>query len=299
MSNLRRLLPSPGRLIVFEAAGRLGSFTAAARELEMTQAAVSYAIRGLEAHLGVALFRREPRRVRLTDEGARFFADVTQALAQIRASIEDLRAPLDGPVTMAASTAFAAYWMMPRLQLFRDEAPGVDLRLQTADRDLDLVEEGIPLGVRGGQPSDWPDYEAMPLAEEVIIAVASPAYVAANGLPADPAELADHRLIHLEEPSRAAPDWDEWFRSAGVRAGSAAGRLVINDYALVLQAVMEGQGVALGWVHLTERLLRAGLLTRVTGHSLRTGRGFHLIWPKGAPLGPKAAAVRDWLARRR
>ncbi len=298
MDNLRRLLPSAGALIVFEAAGRLGGFTAAGRELGMSQAAVSYAIAGLERQLGVPLFRRAHRKVVLTDAGARFFADVTQALSQIRRSAEDLRAQAEGGhVTLAASTAFASLWMTPRLQRLRDDLPGVDLRIQTSDRDLDLGTERIQLGIRGGTPADWPDCAAAPFAAEEIYAVASPAYLKANGRPEGPGDLLRHRLIHLEEPYRPAADWADWFASAGVAVPGAPRGLVINDYALVIQAVMEGQGVALGWHHLTSRLVETGLLVRLGTHSLATGRAFCVVWRNAEDLPPMALEVRDWLLR--
>ena len=168
-------LPSAGSLIVFEAAGRLSSFTAAGRELGMTQAAVSYAVRGLEEQLGAKLFQRRHRQVILTEAGERFHADVSLGLSHIRKSAEDLRLQATGGhVTLAASTAFGSFWMMPRLQQFRDELPGVDLRIQTADRDLDIIAEGIPLGVRGGVPRDWPDYHSLSLSDEEIFPVAGP-----------------------------------------------------------------------------------------------------------------------------
>jgi len=153
MQSLRHLLPSAGSLIVFEAAGRLASFTAAGRELGMTQAAVSYAIRGLEDQFGAKLFQRRHRQVLLTEAGERFHADVTLGLSHIRKSAEELRARSGGMhVTLSASTAFASFWMMPRLQKFRDDLPGIDLRIQTADRDLDLVAEGIPLASAAATP---------------------------------------------------------------------------------------------------------------------------------------------------
>ncbi len=299
MQNLRRLLPSAGSLIVFEAAGRLASFTAAARELGMSQAAVSYAVRGLETQLGVPLFHRRHRQVRLTEAGTRFFADVSLGLSHIRKSAEDLRQLAVGShVTLSASTAFASFWMMPRLQQFREDLPGVDLRIQTADRDLDIVAEGIPLGIRGGDPQDWPSYEALPLAPEEIFPVAGAAYAARFGLPRTVADLASHRLIHLEEPFREAANWDDWFRSAGLSVAVAGTGLRINDYALVIQAAMEGQGIAIGWRHLVERLLASGLLVRVTDHVMTTGKGFHVVWPKEGGLSDNARRVRDWLAAR-
>ncbi|ESR23755.1 LysR substrate-binding domain-containing protein [Lutibaculum baratangense] len=298
MDNLRRILPSAGALVVFEAAGRLGGFTAAARELGMSQAAVSYAVRGLEEQLGVPLFRRAHRRVVLTDAGARFFADVTQGLSQIRRSAEELRAQVQGRhVTLAASTAFASLWMTPRLQRLREDLPGVDLRIQTSDRDLDLRTERIQLGIRGGTPGEWPDCDASPFAVEEIDAVASPAYLRSNGHPETPEELVRHRLIHLDEPHRPAATWTEWFRSAGVDPRHTPRGLVVNDYALVIQAVMEGQGVALGWRHLTARLVETGLLVRVGAHSLKTGRAFYVVWNTAHDLPRTALEVRDWLLR--
>ncbi|WP_099867864.1 LysR substrate-binding domain-containing protein [Pararhizobium haloflavum] len=300
MQSLRHLLPSAGALVVFEAAGRLSSFTDAGRELGMSQAAVSYAIRRLEAQLGTMLFHRSHRRVRLTDAGERFFADVTLGLSHIRKSAEALRAQGSGShVTLAASTAFASFWMMPRLQKLRDELPGIDLRIQTSDRDIDIVAEGIPLAVRGGTPSDWPGFDCAALAREEIYAVAAPRYLANFGRPQTTAALAGHRLIHLEEPFRPAADWRDWFRSAGVRDLPTNRGLVMNDYALVIQATMEGQGIALGWHHLVERLVAAGLLERISDHALLTGRWFHVVWPSARNLGESERRVRDWLAATR
>ena len=127
-------------------------------------------------------------------------------------------------------------------------------------------------------------------------AVAGPAYVAREGEPRTPAEMTRHRLIHLEEPFRPAANWNEWFHSAGISGAAAPRGLLINDYVLVIQAVMEGQGIALGWRHLTDRLIASGLLVRLTGHAMSTGKGFHVAWPKNRPLSESAEKVRDWLA---
>lgn len=298
MDNLRHLLPSAGNLIVFEAAGRHASFTRAARELGMTQAAVSYAIRSLETQLGASLFQRAHRAVALTEAGRRFHADVTLGLSHIRKSAEDIRARgKPRSVTLAASTAFASFWMLPRLHRLRDDLPDIDLRIQTADRDLDIRTEAIELGVRGGRPEDWPNYDSALIAPEIIDAVASAAYVKKHGQPETAAHLTQHRLIHLEEPFRTACDWQQWFASAGVNGATANRGLAINDYVLVIQAVMESQGVALAWRHLTGRLISTGLLQRVTGHSLKTGAAFYVIWPKGRKLTPQTGMVLDWLIK--
>ena len=296
MHRMRHPTGSLDAVAVFEAAGRKLSFTAAGRELGISQAAVSYAIRGLEQQLGTLLFRREHKRVMLTEVGHRFLTDVTLGLSVIHRSAEEVKAfASNSHVTLAASTAFASFWMMPRLQRFRDDLPGVDLRLQTSDRDLDIKAEGIPLAVRGGKPQAWPDFEAARLADEEIYAVAGASYVQAYGRPQHVADLLTHRFIHLEEPHREAATWQDWLASGGLAPGSAPRGLIINDYALVIQAVMEGQGIALGWRHLTERLVKTGLLVRLTNHTLRTGNGFYVIRSRDAELTDRVRQVRDWL----
>ena len=296
METLRRLLPSAASLIVFEAAGRHLNFTRAAKELGMSQAAVSYAIRGLEGQLGVPLFHRVHRAVALTDAGERFHTEVSVGLSRIQKSAEDIRAKgREVNVTLAASTAFASMWMLPRLTRLRDDLPEIDLRIQTSVRDLDLEEEPIPLGIRGGDPAAWPRYHAALLAPEVINAVASPAFIEAHGLPRSPQDLLRQRLIHLEEPVRKACDWAEWFASAGLRHPAQSRRLAINDYVLVVQAVLAGEGIALGWQHLIADQVRSGALVPVGGHVLETGLAFYIVWPRSRELNSQARRVRDWL----
>lgn len=300
MDSLRSLLPSINSLVVFEAAGRLASFSGAARELGLSQAAVSYAIARLEAQLGGALFLREHKRVQLTESGRRFHADVSLGLSHIQRSASSLRTAATGAhVTLSASTAFSAFWMLPRLQQFREDLPEIDLRIQTADRDLDLAGEGIPLGIRGGGAREWPGYQREALAAEEIYPVCGASYAARMEPPANVAALLSHRLIHLEEPFRDAVTWGEWLASAGVDARGAPKGLRINDYVLVIQSVIEGQGIALGWRHLIEGLVEKGVLLRLTPHALSTGNHFYVTWPAGAALSPQAAQVRDWLLAQR
>ena len=296
METLRRLLPSAASLIVFEAAGRHLNFTRAAKELGMTQAAVSYAIRGLEDQLGVLLFHRAHRAVALTDAGERFHTEVSVGLARIQKSAEDIRAKgREVNVTLAASTAFTSMWMLPRLARLREDLPEIDLRIQTSVRDLDLEEEPIPLGIRGGDPAAWPRYHAALLAPEIINAVASPAFVEAHGMPQAPEDLLRLPLIHLEEPVRQACDWTEWFASAGLRLPARSRRLTINDYVLVIQAVLAGEGIALGWQHLISQQVKSGALVPIGTHVLETGLAFYVVWPRSRELNSQARRVRDWL----
>lgn len=296
MDKLRRMLPAAASLVVFEAAGRHQNFTRAAGELGMTQAAVSYAIRNLEDHLGVSLFNRVHRAVALTEAGEKFHADVSVGLGRIQRSAEEIRAKSrETIVTLAASTAFASMWMLPRLTRLREDLPEIDLRIQTSVRDIDLEDEPIPLGIRGGDPAHWPHYHAELLAEEVVNAVATPAYIERHGLAETAADLLRHNLIHLEEPVRRACDWSEWFASAGETFRPAGKRLAINDYVLVVQAVLAGEGVALGWDHLIARQIRSGALVPVAGHVLKTGHAFYVVWPRSRELNSQARRIRDWL----
>lgn len=296
METFRRLRPSASALVIFEAAGRHQNFSRAAEELGMTQAAVSLAVRKLEDQLGVPLFHREHRSVELTDAGERFHIDVTIGLSRIQKSAEDIRTKgRESNVTLAASSAFGSMWMLPRLARLRADLPDIDLRIQTSMRDLDLDEEPIPLGVRGGDPAEWPRYHSALLAPEIVFPVASRRFVEMRAIPERPEDLLTLPLIHLEEPVRAACDWSEWFASAGVRYAAQPRRLAINDYVLVMQAVLAGEGVALGWQHLIEEQLRSGTLIAIGGHVLNTRLAFYVVWPRSRELNAQARRVRDWL----
>ena len=262
----------------------------------MTQAAVSFAVRGLERDLGVPLFTRRHRSIELTEAGERFHADVSLGLMHIRKSTEELKALGDDQhVTLSASTAFASFWMLPRLARLRDDLPDIDLRIQTSDRDVDLRLEGLPLGVRTGRSGTWPACDDALIVAEEVTAVVGPGYVESNGMPVSEREIADHRLIHLEEPFRPTVDWEDWFKDAGIQPPPRGRGLLINDYVLVVQAVLGGQGIALGWKHLTDPMVEQGLLLEASAHVYRSGQGFHVVWPSDTPIGANAARVRDWL----
>ncbi|WP_374383344.1 LysR substrate-binding domain-containing protein [Dongia sp.] len=296
MNLLRMQLPPLNALVVFEAAGRFASFTKAAQELNMTQAAVSYAMKQLEAAVGTALFRREHQRVKLTEEGRRYHQDVTLALEHIRRSTETVRRSQGGThVTLSCSTAFASWWMLPRLSLFRQDNPGIDLRLQTTDKDIDLGAEGVSLAIRRGD-GRYPGYDSVMMVDEAIIPICSPAYLERAGTLATLADLLKQRLIHLDEPFRPRPSWTDYLRAMGIAKAPDEAGLHLNDYALVVGAALEGQGIALGWRHQTDHLVARGLLTHPVDRPWVTGLSFHIVWPHGVNLAPEAEIVRDWLA---
>jgi DNA-binding transcriptional LysR family regulator len=295
MNQLRRILPSANALLAFEAAARLGSFTKAARELGVTQAAVSYSMRQLETALGVSLFARRHRRVELTESGERFYHDVSLGLAHILRSAEDLRRQHgDRHVTLSVSTAFASHWMLPRLADFRQKHTEIDLRLQTTDKDVDLVAEGISLGIRRGE-GHWPGCGSARFADEEILPLCSPAFLAAEGPFESLEALARGKLIHLDEPFRPRPGWADWFAALGLPFQDRGEGLRLNDYALVIQAALEGQGVALGWAHLTRDLMRQGLLIPARPERWQGRQGFYVVWPLGQLDNDDCRAVRSWL----
>lgn len=295
MQELRDLIHSPHHLMVFEAAARYQSFTKAASELNVSQPAVSLSVRQLESALGVHLFTRQHRSVTLTEAGEILYRDVSLGFGRILETAKLLRRKSRrSHVTLSASTAFANYWMVPRLSDFRARHRDIDLRIQTTDKDLDLAEEGISLGIRRGDGA-WRGYECQLIAEEVLFPVASPGDTQAHTAVRTLRALASQRLIHLEEPYRPRPNWTNWFSGLGTKFKDNGTGLRLNDYALVIQAAMAGQGIAMGWSHIVERLIEQKLLQRVGDWQWCTRSGFYLIWSNRTSLSAQAEAVKSWI----
>lgn len=295
MRELRRLIHSPHHLFVFEVCGRLLSFTRAGEELGVSQPAVSLAIRQLEQAIGQDLFERRHRAIRLTEAGERFYHEVSSSFERLLQAARAVNRAGDVDlVTLSISTAFANYWVMPRLTNLHRSHPNIDLRLQVVDKDVDLEHENVSLGIRRGR-GGWPGYESISIAREEIYAVASPAYLAANPRPKTVEDLLAHHFIHLEEPFRPRPTWRDWFAACGVDFVDQGEGLRLNDYALVIQAAMAGEGVAIGWRHVTESLIKKRLLVPVLPQSWVTGEEFHLIWSNRTTLSAPAQRVRDWI----
>lgn len=299
MQKLWPQLSSPRHLVVFETAARTGSFTLAAQELNVQQPSVSASIKQLEASLGVQLFLRSHRRITLTNAGNRLFADVTRAFEQLAQSATAIRQfTSNDHVTLSASSAFNNYWLLPLIASFLQGNPDIDLRLQSSDREPDLNVENISLAVRLGT-GHWPDCECQLIAEEVIYPIAAPRIMAAAVNLRNVPGLLHQRLIHLEEPIRERPSWQQWFNEFGVFELPPRSGLRLNDYALVLQAAMAGEGFAFGWHHLVDPLVKQGMLAARAEWAWKTGKGFYLVWSKSRPLTPKAEIVRDWILSNR
>ena len=280
---------------MFEVSARRLSFTLAAQELGVSQPAVSLAMRQLEQALGQLLFHRGHRQITLTDAGERFYADVSISLGRIQQTALELnREKPPALVTLSVSTAFANYWVIPRLPSLHQLFPAIDLRLQVVDKDSDLENENVSLGIRRGK-GHWPGYHSTCIAKEELLAVASTDYLTRNGKPSSPADLLGHQFIHLEEPFRPRPKWKDWFNAFGLKYTDNGEGLRLNDYALVIQAAMSGEGVAMGWRHVVESLIESGLLSPVIKQSWISGEEFHLIWSDRITLSPHALQVRDWI----
>lgn len=295
MQSLWKLVSSPRHLLVFEAAARTGSFTRAARELNVQQPAVSASIKQLEFSLGTRLFDRAHRSVSLTQAGERLFNEVSSAFARIQQTAEILsERGKQAHVTLSASTAFAHYWMVPRLAQFHHAHPDIDLRLQTSEREPSIGSDGISLAIRRGY-GDWAGCDCHLIAPEVIMPIASPRVNAAAINLKTVANLLNQTLIHLEEPIRERPGWSDFFQHWNVPYIEPKAGLRLNDYALVLQAAIAGEGFAFGWKHVTEQLISQGLLVARPEWTWETGAGFYLVWSDTAPLSQQEQNVRDWL----
>ena len=296
MKDLRSATSHFAELIAFEAAARLGSFTRAADELDVSQPAISLRIRALEKRLAASLFAREGRGVTLTSDGLRLWQEVKSGFDRIEEGVAavERRQALRNTVTVVVSSAFASYWLLPRIRRFQESHPTIELRVLTSDRTLDLVAEQIPLAVRHGDGS-WPEYNAWPLAREAVFPVCAPRYLKANGSIATAGELTRHRLIDFHERHRRHVTWDDWFREADIRIGRGINRLDFSDYALVLKAALAGEGVALGWEHLVTDLLAEGHLVAPKVPVMTTGRSYWVVTPKVMPESKGVIRLRDWL----
>ncbi|HSF93503.1 MAG TPA: LysR substrate-binding domain-containing protein [Thermohalobaculum sp.] len=294
MENLRRSLPPLEPLVAFEAAARHESFTRAAAELNLTQAAVSQRIRALEQNLGKPLFARAHRQVRLTTAGRALLHAAAPALRQIAAAADELRLPAARTrLTVGADQSIAAMWLMPRLAAFRAAAGEASVRLVASDEEADGLADDVDIAILHGRGA-WPGRVSVLLFAEEIYPVCAPAYLDSAPPLRQPADLPGHALLELEDVRWDWMNWRGWLSWAGVHRPAAREPLRINAYPLVIEAAKAGQGIALGWRRLVDSELASGALVRPLPQSARTEFGYHLVWPAARPLPPVAAGFRDW-----
>lgn len=282
-------------LVTFEAAARNGSFTRAADELSISQPAISHAIRELESDLGVSLFERRHKGVEATDAGRYLLEQVSLGLTLIDQALREVRTMTNGhQVTLAVSTATATWWLLPRVARFKQQHPDIELRCITTDTDLDLGRERVDLAITLGT-GEFPQHQRWHFVDEEVFPVCSPAFLRSHGPIADVQALTRTSLLHLEERYRPRLDWSGWLARFGVALGRNTRLFRFNDYSIVLQAAIEGQGVAMGWRHLVEPLIAQGLLVRPVPQSVTTDQPIYIVASRRSKLRPEAVSLRDWL----
>lgn len=283
-----RRLPPLGALRAFEAAARHMSFTLAAAELCVTQAAISHQVRQLERWLGHPMFTRRGHALSLTQKGAAYLAELSQVFDQMAAATERVRDKREGPLRISVLPSFASRWLLPRLPVFRARHPDVELRV-TSSVQLWSGDDTFDIGIRSGL-GRWPGLKADLVAREFLSPVCSPALAAGPPALRQPDDLKQVALLH-DQP-RAA--WQQWCQHTGVALDLSQG-LVFNDAALVLQAAIDGQGVALGRLMLAADDVRTGRLVRLFDHALPNDYSYWIVYGRSSAQRPEVAAFRGWL----
>jgi LysR family glycine cleavage system transcriptional activator len=296
---MARTLPPLNSLRAFEAAARHLSFTKAAEELHVTPAAISHQIKGLEAQLGVPLFRRLTRALRLTEAGQAALPAVRDGFDKLAEAVDLMRAHEEsGVVTVSTEPSFAAKWLVPRLDRFRAAHPEFEVRLDATDRLADFQRDNVDLAIRYGS-GDYPSVEVEKLLSEEIFPVCSPKLLDGPHPLRRPEDLRHHTLIHLDWDLEdvGAPTWRMWLLAAGVTDIDFTRGPVFSMNSLALQAAIEGQGVALASSVLVADDLSAGRLVMPFDVSVCDPLDFayYVVVPKRSAKLPKVAAFRDWL----
>ncbi|BCN37916.1 LysR family transcriptional regulator [Alicycliphilus denitrificans] len=288
-------------LRAFEASARHQSFAKAAAELHVTPAAVGQLVRGLEEWLGMPLFvRNAGGRTRLVATG-----DALRALPEIRAGFDRLSAGLErlqegaagGVLTVTVSPAFATKWLLPRFERFQAACPDTDVRLEIHARPMDFAAQRVDIGVRYGAGA-WPGLVADKLMDEEMYPVCAPALLHQEPPLRTPGDLGRVALIHdLSMDGHADfPTWETWLRQAGATGVAAARGLKINNSAAVLQAAIEGRGVALARSVMARDDLAAGRILRLFPEIGGTrALAYYAVYRPESASQPRLAAFRDWL----
>jgi LysR family transcriptional regulator, glycine cleavage system transcriptional activator len=277
-------------LRAFEAAAREKSLTRAASALHVTHGAISHQIKALEEDLGVRLFERAGRGIRLTDEGERFALRVRAAFGELAAGVQEL-AERSNPrrVRLSVTPSFAARWLLPRIGRFTAAHPDLDLDISANIAVVDLVRDDIDFAIRYGM-GQWPGVASEYLTDDVFFPACSPRIP--GGVPQSPRDLARYTLLRADDEY-----WAPWFRAAGVDLPEPDRGPSFNDSAHILQAAIEGQGVALARRTLIGNDLRNGVLVKLFDIEVPGQRSFHLVYLPRMAQSPKLAAVRDWLRK--
>ncbi|ENV36560.1 hypothetical protein F959_02507 [Acinetobacter venetianus RAG-1 = CIP 110063] len=288
-------LPPMNSLIVFEAAARHLSFTRAANELNVTQGAISRQIRQLEEYLGKELFVRANRNMYLTPTGLQYYQTVYSALLEVaKATGEIKKWQGEHQVTVATSNAMAALWLLPKVTAFQQQE-GIDLRILATDNIFDLhkMDCDIALFYCRVPPVGM---NVTTLFPEEVFPVCSPSYLAQFAENVTAEELFGRTLLYLDDSQKDWITWSEWFELVNYPEVKPKNRVNINNYPMLLQAAMNGQGVALAWGSLVDEYLDNGTLVRPVETVLRTQANFCMLEPSDRGVIPSSVKqFRTWL----
>jgi LysR family glycine cleavage system transcriptional activator len=288
---MARRLPPLNALRAFEAAARHLSFTKAAEELHVTQAAISHQVKGLEDRLGVTLFRRANRSLRLTEAGQSYLPAIRDAFDSIDAATARLATrDRSGLLNITCMPSFAASWLVHRLGRFRTAHPDIDVRLAPDERLTDFAREDVDIGVRYGR-GNWSGLIAERFLTEDVFPVCSPTLLKGAHPLRRPEDLQHHTLLHDDIET----DWRRWLVAAGVEGVDPTRGIHFTSSSLMLQAAVAGQGVALGRSALASNDLSAGRLVRPFEVSLPVEAAYYIVYPEAYASRRKVIAFRDWL----
>lgn len=290
-------LPPLKSLQAFEAAGRHLSFTAAARELNVTPGAISQQIRLLEEFLEVKLFKRLNRQIVLTDDGQLLLPLISAGFEQFGDAVAMLRAKSSaGPLTITSAPSFVSKWLIPRLARFKAEHPGIDVRIDTSDRLVDFVHEDIDVGIRFGD-GVYPELDTVYLFSFDLIPVCAPALMQQGQGLKQIFDLKHHTLLHsnYDEIDPGFPDWAMWLKVVEADDVDANHGIYFNQSDLLFQAALEGQGVALLANVMAEAEIEAGRLVQPFATRLPVKMNYHLVTTASKSQIPKVAVFREWI----
>jgi LysR family transcriptional regulator, glycine cleavage system transcriptional activator len=288
---MARRLPPLNALRSFEAAARHESFTRAAEELSVTQGAVSHQVKALEQELGLKLFNRERQRLTLTEAGRGYLGVVRDALDRIAVGTERLlQRQASGALTLSTSPDFAAKWLVHRLGRFAEAHPDIDLRVSATTHHVDFAREEVDLAIRHGD-GNWPGLHVERLCVEQLFPVCSPKFATGRQRLRKPADALKFKLLHLE----GSREWSRWLAAADVTDGGSPRGPVLNRASMLIDAAIDGQGIALARTALAAWDLLNGRLIRPFAESLRLSSSYWIVCPKATAMLPKVKATRAWL----
>ncbi|MGE0154569.1 MAG: transcriptional regulator GcvA [Reyranellaceae bacterium] len=284
-----RSLPPLNALRAFEAAARHLSFTLAAEELHVTQAAVSHQVKALEDRLGLKLFRRLPRGLMLTEQGQALLPELRGAFDRIEQAMNRLSLlGTEGPLTISLMTTFALTWLVPRLHRFQARHPTIEVRMLTTQRLADFAREDVDLAIRYSTDPRQAGLRADKLFNDLLTPLCG---VAHRDRLRTPSDLLRVPLIE----TTGDLDWPVWLQAAGVRQMPRLQAMLFDSTKIAVDAAMEGAGVAIGAPFLFRTELASGRLFQPFDLVVPNGKGFWIVGPESTAEQPKLKAFRDWI----